>query len=543
MRYAGLLKKTSASLVILILGLACAARAEDAMRLLRGKSCASGKISVDYRAVPLRRVLADFQRHAPGVNLKVKAADGRAEEELLDAPVTLFLAASEWDSALNYLAEQMRLTLDRRREGEGLVFLEQTPRFAAIFNGVALGVVSAEIARLGGAGVIFSPGVDTSRPVYLTLMDAPWREALASVLSAHSCVMVEDTDGVVRIVRREEARVPLETRLRPLRYVLPGAKLSSPDRDSGDNAGKAQPSELQTIVTILDSVASPRGSIGYEPRTNTLVLTDTPDRVREMLKIVSALDQPPAQVLVETYFVTIDGRDGSYPDVKWDFDAAWKGEMWDGDPVDADGRTGVMTAEAMSAFLTTARYDHSITIVQAPRMLVMDGEEASVFVGDLRMPRAGVSPDGVIRGAGEGGLLVGSHVSLSPVVFPGADQVALELVPSRTGEPLIENGGPFSRETPIRLAAKAVRTRMVLRSGQTGVISGMFDRFDAHGVVKPAGGGASYLGNQVAVGSPLSSERIRNTLILVTATVIPPDCGGEIDPDVEEARRALAAKY
>lgn len=48
---------------------------------------------------------------------------------------------------------------------------------------------------------------------------------------------------------------------------------------------------------------SPRGSVSFDERTNTLLVNDTPEKVQEIRQLVSVLDRPVKQVLIESRLV------------------------------------------------------------------------------------------------------------------------------------------------------------------------------------------------------------------------------------------------
>src|SRR6185312_17172333 len=48
---------------------------------------------------------------------------------------------------------------------------------------------------------------------------------------------------------------------------------------------------------------SSRGSVTFDDRTNTLLVNDTPEKVQEIRQLVSVLDRPVKQVLIESRLV------------------------------------------------------------------------------------------------------------------------------------------------------------------------------------------------------------------------------------------------
>lgn len=56
-------------------------------------------------------------------------------------------------------------------------------------------------------------------------------------------------------------------------------------------------------ATDSNSLLSPRGQVTVDARTNSLLLQDTPGKIREVRKLIARLDQPVRQVLIETRLV------------------------------------------------------------------------------------------------------------------------------------------------------------------------------------------------------------------------------------------------
>jgi type IV pilus assembly protein PilQ len=56
-------------------------------------------------------------------------------------------------------------------------------------------------------------------------------------------------------------------------------------------------------TTESNSLLSPRGQVTVDQRTNSLLIQDTPGKIREVRKLIAKLDQPVRQVLIETRLV------------------------------------------------------------------------------------------------------------------------------------------------------------------------------------------------------------------------------------------------
>jgi type IV pilus assembly protein PilQ len=57
------------------------------------------------------------------------------------------------------------------------------------------------------------------------------------------------------------------------------------------------------IATSSNTLLSPRGQVTVDSRTNSLLIQDTAGKIREVRKLISQLDQPVRQVMIESRLV------------------------------------------------------------------------------------------------------------------------------------------------------------------------------------------------------------------------------------------------
>jgi type IV pilus assembly protein PilQ len=139
----------------------------------------------------------------------------------------------------------------------------------------------------------------------LRLTNVPWDQALDIILDARNLDMRENGNviwiaPVADIAAREQQMLqaladrkelePLMTRLIKVSY--------------------AEGEELKTLIeeSVINDEAesgllSDRGSVAIDKRTNTLMVTDTPDRIEAIEKLVSELDRAVRQVQIEARIV------------------------------------------------------------------------------------------------------------------------------------------------------------------------------------------------------------------------------------------------
>ncbi|MDR0362694.1 MAG: hypothetical protein LBJ46_08455 [Planctomycetota bacterium] len=552
------------------------ARAESAIEILNQREEGRAfRIARPYRQVRLERVLADLEKLSPGIAYRVKAQTIEEEDELLATPVTMEMAGVNVDTALNYLADRLKLIINRDDAANGVVFFEKVARFTDIFDGVRLGDAINEITRRGSANVVFSPMVDTDARVFLTFTDVPWREALDSVLRAHGCTVLLDGGGkIMRIATTAEADVQFETRSRPLRYVQPEGSHFQPEivkAEFNDFVGRKGGTGIdvgKSLIQVLEQVKSANGNVTYESRTNTLILRDTPVKIQEMLKLVDEIDTPPQQILIETRMLTVESDPQSKLGVRWGTDddegqyagiggGVMGGSMWDvtwpwgpnnsgpdlssGDVV----TKGVMDLAGLQFWLQAAQFDKTVNMVQAPQILVLDNEEASVFIGDIRTYATISSTQNetsTSTSITEKEVLVGVQLLVIPHVCRGTDEIILEVIPKQSDDPEFQSitAGTSALRIPDRLPVKMVHTKMMLHSSETGVIAGLFKEETREESRRVPGI------SKIPVFGKLFNHsandlRKMNSMILVTPTIIPPRHTEDFDNEIESFRESLAA--
>ena len=181
------------------------------------------------------------------------------------------------------------------------------------FQDVPVRTVLQLLAEEAKANLVVSDSVGGS--VTLRLVDVPWDQALDIVLRAKSLdkrrngnvLWVAPQAEIAKYERDvEAARMASEnnaevvTEYIPISYgsaqdiarlLTEGSRGSSGVGDAGGEAGRSR------------GFLSPRGSISFDQRTNTLLVIDIPARVEGVKRLVEELDKPVDQVVIEARIV------------------------------------------------------------------------------------------------------------------------------------------------------------------------------------------------------------------------------------------------
>ncbi|WP_091334476.1 type IV pilus secretin PilQ [Frateuria terrea] len=179
------------------------------------------------------------------------------------------------------------------------------------------------IAEMSKKNLVVADSVGGS--VTLRLVNVPWDQALDVILRAKGLDKRQDGNVIWIAPQQElasyeqslaEARLKAEdtaelvTDYVPISYGKAAdiAKLLTTGSKSGGGGGGTGGTR---------GFLSPRGSVSFDERTNTLLLNETPDKIRELRQLITVLDRPVQQVLIESRIVVATDDFTRELGVKW----------------------------------------------------------------------------------------------------------------------------------------------------------------------------------------------------------------------------------
>jgi type IV pilus assembly protein PilQ len=184
------------------------------------------------------------------------------------------------------------------------------------FQDIPVRTVLQLIAEESGLNIVAADTVTGN--VTLRLINVPWDQALEIVLRAKALDQRRDGNVVWVAPQTEiaafeqakaDARIALEQRSEivteyiPINYgsaeeiatlLTDDSKSAQGATSSGGGAGGQQQ---------VRGFLSARGSVSFDNRTNTLLISDTVEKIAEVRKLVALLDRPVDQVLIEARIV------------------------------------------------------------------------------------------------------------------------------------------------------------------------------------------------------------------------------------------------
>jgi type II secretory pathway component GspD/PulD (secretin) len=514
-------------------------------------------ISFDLRNVPAQEAV-DYIARQSGANIVLQPG--------IDETVTLRLVDVPWRVALDILAKQIGCLVEEIRPG--VLQVSRPPRVTLEAVEASFKKIVNILARQSGANVIVGSDVEDV-PVNLRIEDIPWPQALQEIVKAAGYEIVREEE-IVRVMTRESLAKQLETRTFQLRYVQPPAsyrprietEYATDLRGGGagaaagfsagpagaPGAGQLDLSGQFPLFRALQNLKSEFGRLEYDPATNSIIATDTKPKLEEIQRIISIVDVDRPQVLVDVKFVTTGKVD------LLDFGMDFSGPSGTGPEVLVSGAViqtefpfstdrlagtdiftpGIISAEQLIAVLRFFKQDEESRVLQRPKLIVRDNEEATIFVGEtIRFAETeaeAAQAGGLqfsIEEATNSPVDTGFQLLIHPRVVKGTDEVILTLIPK--SEELVGTTSPipgFDRfgtgvntiDLP-QTSSRTVVTSLKLHNGDTAVIGGLIVNNEVERTNKvPFFGDIPFLGYFFK--NKFTDILEQNLLIFATVTIV-----------------------
>ena len=405
-------------------------------------------------------------------------------------------------------------------------------------------------------------GDDVSGVISLHLIDVPWDQALDIILTTNG-LDKEISGNVMRIApyatleenakRREDARqsremiAPLETEFFPLGHAnvtdIEKLLMGSKNNTKGNVTLAANNSDAASIVSLADSLSggsnlklmSERGTILMDERTNTLVITDTRERLNNITRLLTVIDRPVRQVMITAHIVEASDAFSRDLGVKWggsyndptgntythSITGGIGGNVVDLAAAAAPGTGGAIgytlgtlsNALNINLELSAAESEGTIKVVSNPRVLTSNLKEAKIE-SSKDIPFSQTTFAGGVATTSTVSKQARLTLKVKPqITSDGSVMMALEINKDTPQQnTLSANGDPI-------IDMKQVLTELLVKSGSTVVIGGIFSETESYtdnGV--PGLMDIPLLGNLFK--HKIKSKERNELLIFITPTII-----------------------
>ncbi|MGP5645386.1 type IV pilus secretin PilQ [Psychrobacter celer] len=399
--------------------------------------------------------------------------------------------------------------------------------------------------------------------ITLRLINVPWDQALDIILKSKNLgkrengnvILVAPATELAEQEAREleaqqavESFAPLRTEYIRLSYAKAQDVLTLISQGSGSSGGSSNRADDN------NSLLSNRGTVTVDERTNTLIVKDVADSIENIHKLISKIDIPVRQVMIEARIVSATDSFSKEIGVRWGIlsngaannrnllvggsnQTLWDLKDFDVETTTVNGQTvsypsyditrpdnlnvdlGVANPAGSIAFgllsmsdvmldleLSALQADNRGEVISTPKILTADKQTAKVSSG-TQIPYQEASASGATTTSFKEAAL---SLEATPNITPDG-KIGLQL--------LITNGTPTIINNQVAIAEDSISTNVIIEDGQTVVLGGVFKNRTSNGVDKvPFLGDLPYIGR--AFRKDVRSNAKEELLIFVTPKLI-----------------------
>ena len=405
--------------------------------------------------------------------------------------------------------------------------------------------------------------------ITLRLKDVPWDQALDIVLKTKNLdkrrngnvIWIAPVSELIK-AEEEEAKAiaqsvklaPLQTEYIQLSYAKAAdiEKLITQGKNSGSgNSSSGSNNNADPLGDSVGSLLSPRGTVSTDPRTNTLIINDTSQKIDQIRKMVDLLDVSVKQVMIEARIVSASTDFSKEMGVKWGvlsqrisnnsnlLVGGSDNTLWNLREPEKDSELGgykytierpdnlnvdlgaVTPGASRIAFglisLSDFMLDLELSAVQAdgygevistPKVMTADKQSAKIEAG-TQIPYATSSGN---NGPKTEFIKATLSLDVTPSITPEG-KVMMKLNITK------DSPGPATPTGQLTINKNAIDTNVLVDNGETVVLGGIFEETSNNSQTKvPFLGDIPYLGKLFRRDS--KTENKRELLIFVTPRIV-----------------------
>jgi type IV pilus assembly protein PilQ len=186
----------------------------------------------------------------------------------------------------------------------------QQQRITVTYENADIRDVLAGIAAMTGRTIVV--GRDVTGEVSAEIRDQPWDVALQAILNSQGLAASEDASGIITVdsyanILARQSSEPLVTRLVQVNYV-PAGSLTETVRSllSRDCRAAAAAAAEPGQASGSGAQCAARGQVTADSATNSLLISEVPSRMGELLSYVRALDVRTPQVSIKGKLISVN---------------------------------------------------------------------------------------------------------------------------------------------------------------------------------------------------------------------------------------------
>jgi type IV pilus assembly protein PilQ len=326
-----------------------------------------------------------------------------------------------------------------------------------------------------GKNLLF--GEEVEGKVTLFLKDVDYKNALKLILRDRGLTSIEE-NNIVWIISTQRYEQRQQAEISKMKAVEQ-AKEQAPLRTE---IIPVNFSDAPDLLGIVKSVLTKRGSVEIEARTNSFVVRDTADAIKEAKKLMKNVDKRTPQVTIEARIVEVSDINTLNFGIQWGANVHDTTKVHFPNSITVDGGTNdymvnmpIAESYGSVAFsllnrtgtfgldmaLSALESQNKAKTISSPRVTTLDNMEASIKSGSTAL----IVPSGDNTETEE--IDVGIILTVKPHITSN-DMVFLDILVEKSSLGEITSTTATSEE-------KKAETKVLLANGETTVIGGLYE--------------------------------------------------------------------
>ncbi len=401
-------------------------------------------------------------------------------------------------------------------------------KISLVFDDADIRKILQLIGQVSGLNIV--AGEDVKGTITLRLVDVPWDQALSLILETKGLGMIQE-GNVVRILPIEKIRARRQAELTAVKEQRALEPLVT-------EVISVSYTDLSNVAGPAKDLLSDRGKITEDARNKQLIVTDVPSAIKDVKKLISILDTPERQVMIEARIVEADSSFSRDLGVKWGityqndsggiWDASQAGIGLGGDFLISPPSAGGIANAGLGSSITFGRVGIDSTIldlqisaletsghgkiISTPRVSTLNGGEATISQG-TQIPYVSSGNNGLPKTEFVNANL---ELKVKPVINPDNSIILdIDATNSSLGSAVPVGGGGSAPSVDT----KEAKTKLLVRNGETTVIGGIYVENDSQKEI-----GVPLLMKIPIIGHLFKSSNSTNTrselLIFITPRIV-----------------------
>jgi len=399
------------------------------------------------------------------------------------------------------------------------------------FQDISVRTVLQIIADYNGFNLVVSDTVAGN--VTLRLDGVPWDQALDIILKVKG-LDKRMAGNILMVAPSDELAAREAKSLQAKQQVAELAPLYS----EYVQVNYAKAADFAALVKSNDnSILSSRGSVSVDDRTNTLLIRDTAQSIEDIKRMVSVLDIPVKQVVIESRMVTVKDNINEELGIRWGVtntggDSATSGTLT-GASSAAEGVIPSLTDQLnvnlpvsspagslafqvarlangtiLDLELSAMEKENKGEVIASPRITTANQKEAYIEAG-VEIPYQEASSSGATTTQFKKAVL---SLTVTPHITPD-DRIILDLVVTQDTVSDVESGSAPAIDT------QRIGTQVLVNNGETIVLGGIYQQSIISTVSKvPVLGDIPYFGWMFRNSTNFNEKK--ELLIFVTPRIV-----------------------